>query len=250
MEPRSACSIVLLLLGLVAGQVTSEPTEVKMCAQKKNATKPEQKTPEPFAMGDTTGNERLNCVIAQVAAYVQLDQGQYLPLSEPKPKDVSCLDTRTKFTINYDCSRLQFTVDRKDSNATMKITLDADVWYPELNEHPIKGFDLFTTAHANHSYQCQSEHRIPIIKGNSSYYLVLSQVRIEAFRNNTGKDFYQPADLCEADQTSYLWIYIAVVLIAIVAFFAIDILLCDCCCCKVLMAISVIRSCCKCLTPC
>lgn len=250
-------SINVSLIVLISYQVslmTGLTNGVELCSHKDNATKPESVV-DTFRMSDETkvGNVKHNCIISEMRAHIQLNEDQYLPLTQAKSMHVICSDNLASFSINYDCANLHYTMTRKNSNSTMDIKLDAEVWYPDLIGHPIKGFEVFTTRYANRSYQCESELEIPITKKYGYPYLVLSQARIEAFRNNTEPDFNQPTDICKADIYS-IWLSLGLLGSAvIVMIIAIDILFCNCCCCKLLLVFTLIRdlcSCIRCLKPC
>lgn len=167
------------------------------------------------------GRHRFDCIVANLSAYLELDGGkQYIPLDIgvvdeagsvcPHPDEALGMFMGV-LRIDYLCAKVSFFIARTGPTAPMKIThVHTNLNFPHLdNMVPVPSGSAdevnhvgFKTDEIGHAYQCKSEQKIALKHKWTfvhSAKLVIANLTLEAFRDVTEPDFYQPKTRCKLD---------------------------------------------------
>lgn len=142
-------------------------------------------------------------MVASFAAYFELEGGYYIELTNGTVDSgfTFCPNRYNEafMAVNFDCAQLNFYIAQKPDGSFAITSMFGEVTYgPGFLLSPIDGW---ATKKANHSLRCVSDTLVPLVGGKESPALsiVMSNVTVEAFRDNTGPDFYQVQDHCAED---------------------------------------------------
>lgn len=213
MDPRRNV-LMLALVAIAMQSLNSDPVRADYCSFKTQEPDP----PIVLARVKRAVTSSDICTIASFKAYLQIDEDKYLEydgFSGDCPSSEN--DNQVSFTMRFndDCAALTLSFARLDKRSPWKIASiilqifqDAPIVMekilPEYGpENPAREF--------GHAFGCKSKQTIVLSDGPhgvGSVKLVLSDVRIEAFRNETEPGFYQPQDPCRRDGGSSLAIII------------------------------------------
>lgn len=188
----------------------------KVCQQL--TTKPSAKT-EKYHVNQ--GNTTNACIVAQFAAYFEVEQGKYVELNNSSVTNASsCQVGDAKLVIQFDCGELEFSIGQNNDSRAFVRAINGKLQLTNATDPQLfsNSTERFLTSAKDHSYKCNAEQKIPLNVNASE--LVLSNFVLEAFRNASGTEFYQTADECPLDSqpvSDLVRIGVGVCLVALVA---------------------------------
>lgn len=166
-----------------------------------------------------------SCIMAHLAAYFRIGRERYLELKDGKVGG-SCYTgngTESHLKIEFECGYIDLRIVRKEKNKPIKIAdMTGRIAIPDeyvFKNSPVKvGVKAKS---AGHAYRCNSEQIISLRKatrgGVESVSLVMSDLLIEAFRDESMPGLYQPQDVCALDHRAASYFVIAIGLMILAA---------------------------------
>lgn len=147
------------------------------------------------------------CLIAQFEAHIEVGNENYITIDDGllSIDDSTCPwynKLAADLTIKFRCGSLKLQISRRDENSPLQITdIHLTFGFPKrtLNYTVERGFGAALPGHA---YRCDSEQMIQFTSPDLPVTLVLSNMIVETFRDDTKQDFYQPQDHCTLDKTT------------------------------------------------
>lgn len=172
-----------------------------------------------------TSEAGASCTIAHLAAYFKVGTERYIDIRGANVSgrcDSAANGTESHLALEFECGYIDLRIVRKDKHKPMKVAdLTGQIASPnrfEFKNNPIKvGVKAKT---ADHAYRCDSEQTIALrkpSKGSESVSLVLSDVLVEAFRDESIPHLYQPRDICALDDSAASYVVVASGLLIVAA---------------------------------
>lgn len=166
-----------------------------------------------------------NCIVAQMAAYLSVGDGKYIPLNNGtvNPSKSACEKSNVTATVNprislkFDCAEVTFTINHTNDSKTFIAAIEGSYNNNGSATTFTNSTPAFSTTQPGHYYKCNAEQPV-IVKPNTS--LVLSNFAFEAYRTTNNTDFYQIVEECALDSqpvSDLVRIGVGVCLIALVA---------------------------------
>lgn len=142
------------------------------------------------------------CIVASFAAYLKLDRDRYIKLGKGiVSKEFSFCPNQfndSYIAVDYDCGHLNLHMTRNIDGS-----FQVSHAYGAINHGPMgMGIpEAMVTEKVNHSYRCVSDQMIPIVanRESDSMSLIIQDVTLEVYRDESEPDFYQLQDRCYAD---------------------------------------------------
>lgn len=214
--------IALLTTALALQQVRAADNQPETCS-------PSSDAPDKAAKNYTLNNNDRPCIIVQLAAHVKVGSDRYVNLTGGQVNSTESFcpgaSGRATLRVNFNCAQVWLNLSRRDDQSPLEVSaLRADLVVNGTGRPLDKLLDGWKAARANHSYACESEQSIDADRpeGDSPQVsLVLSQLIVEAFRNESETELYQPQDHCyddleDAADHTLLIVLLVVLLLAII----------------------------------
>lgn len=166
-----------------------------------------------------------NCIVAQVAAYLSIGDGKYIPLNNGtvNSNQSACEKINASTIVNprislkFDCAEVTFIINHTNDSKTFVAAIEGSYTVNTTKTTFTNSTPAFSTTQPGHYYKCNAEQAV-IVKPNTS--LVISNFAFEAYRTTNNTDFYQIVEECSLDSqpvSDLVRIGVGVCLIALVA---------------------------------